>query len=63
MKKEVQEFLESLEVDDVHKIKKALKVYDTVETLGWAVKWLAISVLSVVVAITQFKDSLVKLFH
>lgn len=62
MKKEVREFLESLEEEDVLKIKKALRVYDSVETLGSIVKWLLVSILSIVVAITQFKDSLGKLF-
>ena len=63
MKKEVQEFLESLEEDDIHKIRKALKVYDTVETLGWFFKWLALSVLAVIVFVTQIKEHIVKLFN
>lgn len=62
MKQEVRAFLDSLEETDVVKIKKALKVYDTIETLGSIAKWVFLSALSIIVAITQFKDSLGKLF-
>lgn len=58
-----QEFLQKLDEEDIEKIQRALKVYETVETLGWAVKWLAITSLAFFVFLTQLKDHITKLFH
>lgn len=63
MKKEVQEFLEGLDETDIEKIKESLKVYDTVKTLGWAIRWVVLSALSIIVLLTQFKEYISKLFH
>lgn len=61
MKPETQEFLESLTEEDITRIKKALKTYTVVETLGWFFRWLFISLLAIAVSITQFGDSIKKL--
>lgn len=61
MKPETQEFLENLTDEDITRIKKALRTYVVVETLGWFLRWAAISVLAIAVAISQFGDSIKKI--
>jgi hypothetical protein len=59
---ETRKFLESLTEEDIEKIRKALRTYTFVEALSWVLRWLVISLLAVAVSITQFGDSIKKIF-
>jgi hypothetical protein len=61
VKPETQEFLESLTEDDIKHIRKALKTFGIVETLGSFVKWMFLLLLAVAVSISQFGDSIKKI--
>ena len=62
MNDETKKFLESLTEEDIEKIRKALRTYEFVEALSWVLRWSVISLLAVVVSITQFGESIKKIF-
>lgn len=53
--------IEDLSPEEVLKLKRVMKVYDRIESFGWGMKWLAFSLLAILVAMSQFAESIFKL--
>jgi hypothetical protein len=62
LNEETKKFLEELTEEDVKRIKKAIKTYVFVEALGWFLRWTFLTFLAIAVSITQFGDSIKKIF-
>lgn len=62
-----KEFLSKLDEDDIDTLEDAMKFYATVRTMGHVVKWLAITVLAIIVGIASLYENSLKiwgwLFH
>ncbi len=57
-----KEFLSKLDEDDIDNLEDAMKFYATVRTMGHVVKWLAISVLAIIMFITSMYENGLKIW-
>lgn len=58
---EAREFLSQLRKDDIEAWKGAIRLYQTVQTLGRVGKWAAISILALLLGIVSFYENVVKI--
>ncbi|SCD25500.1 hypothetical protein [Brucella inopinata] len=57
-----KEFLSKLDEDDIDNLEDAMKFYATVRTMGHVVKWLAITVLAIIVGIASLYENTLKIW-
>ncbi len=57
-----KDFLSKLDEDDIDNLEYAIKFYATVRTMGHVVKWLAITVLVIIVGIASLYENTLKIW-
>ncbi|MBN9047007.1 MAG: hypothetical protein J0H18_15265 [Rhizobiales bacterium] len=57
-----QEFLSKLDDDDIDNLEDAIKFYATVRTLGQLGKWLAITVLALIMGVVSLYENILKMW-
>lgn len=57
-----KDFLSKLDEDDIDNLEDAIKFYATVRTMGHVMKWLAITILAVIVGIASLYENSLKIW-
>lgn len=57
-----KEFLSKLDEDDIDNLEDAIKFYATVKTLGHVFKWMAITLLAMIVGIASLYENSLKIW-
>lgn len=57
-----KDFLSKLDEDDIDNLEDAIKFYATVRTMGRVFKWMAITILAVIVGIASLYENSLKIW-